>query len=279
MIYYLAVWVALLLGGAFFVMHSRFRLPPIYVLMPFAAYGLVRFGALWSRPTHWTKRLIGCGVLAGMGVFSNTNLFGYSNSVHTELQLTYAQACLETNRMDLLPEATRSFERAYWTEMAAGGLPWARTLQRQNPMTRLFECYDRLGDTDKALKYGRLMLDREPFVPANFRKFWKVFKKSSDEGEARRGLDVLERKALTAAPGAVIDCHRWFYDRFGDHSVLLRTEQLILRCMNQKPGDDYFITALKQVREQIDALGLRSSPASATSRSSKPGTGPERHAQ
>ncbi len=261
MVYYLVMWLALFLGGVFFVIHSRFRLPPIYVLVPFVAYGLVTFIGLWSRRTHWTRRLIGCGVLAGVGVFSNLDLFGYSVSGHTELQLTYAEACLRTGRMDLLPEATRSFEQAYWAEVANGGRPWVLALHHAKPLTWLFACYHRLGNTEKALQYGNLMVRTEPMSPPTL-AFFRMLLENGRQEEAREVLNTLEATQMRAFPATVIELHLEYWNRFHEKAILVHTEQLLAEWVRKNPGNASLAGGLQSVRMLLGEAGLSPQPNS-----------------
>jgi hypothetical protein len=261
--YYLAIWLALLTGGVFFVMHSRFRLPPICVLMPFAAYGLVRFIGFWGRSAGWTRRLAACALLVGGAVFSNTDLFGYSRSRHTELQLTFAEACLRTDRTDLLPEATIAFERAYWGEVANGGRPWVLTLHHAKPITWLFCFYHRLRDPAKTIHYGNMMVEKEP-VSLPTLTYYRWLLENGRREEARRVLGVLETTQLAVAPKDFVEGVVQYYGRFQDRSILPHVEELLVNLIHRHPTAPYLPEGLKVIRRLLEAAAPASRPVTPT---------------
>jgi hypothetical protein len=155
--------------------------------------------------------------------------------------------------MDLLPEATRSFERAYWAEVSAGGRPWVLTLAPCNPLTCLFACYSRLEDKPKALYYGVLMVDREWFNPPRFESFFKLALSEGRQQEARRVLYRIETCLLPTAPDKVIGYHLAFWNRFHDVSELARTERLLVVLVGNDPNDEFLSRRLRDVRRLLEA--------------------------
>ncbi len=165
LVFYAVMTLSLFLPGAFFVLNSRYRVPTVFLLVPFAAYGLARFVGLWRHPTAWSTRIGACAVVVGAAFLSNVNWFGYATTDHTELRLTYAMACFELGRDDLLAEATREFEEAYWAELEGDGHPWALTLQPTGPLKCLYWFHRRLGNAAEAKEYAIGAVLREPLGP------------------------------------------------------------------------------------------------------------------
>ncbi|MBN1346216.1 MAG: glycosyltransferase family 39 protein [Phycisphaerae bacterium] len=260
MAYYAAMLGSLSIPGAFFVMNSRYRLPTVYLLVPFAAYGAVRFLGLWRHTTSWSLRLTSCAVLLAAALLSNLNLFGYANAHHTELRMTYAQACRQTGRADLLRHAAERFDSAYRDELEHGGLPWANTLHHAAPMTWLFLMYRDLWEADadpddlgEALRCGRLMMQREPFNAPVFLALFELLVKYDRRDDAREMLRLLERHMLSVAPEITVECFIKYWRSFSEPSVLLRTEKLLTSLSSEKPGETYFRVTLDKVRKLLEA--------------------------
>jgi hypothetical protein len=273
LIYYLVMLSALFAGGLLFVMHSRFRLPTIYLSMPFAAYGLVTFIARVTRPGAWGAR-VGYPVLLGLlAVFSNINWFGYSVSGHTELQFTYAQACLQTNRTDLLPDATRSFEEAYSNEMHHGGMPWANSLYCFNPPWWIFRCYHRLGEESKAIEWIPAMLERDPLSSEVVSLVKGLIGEKSAE-PARILLNQMEQRTAPGKRGRLAELLITYCNTFHDKPVLTHTAKLLLRALREHPNDDRMRGLHALVIRRIMTPTTESRPTGTAPASTHPGASP-----
>lgn len=273
LLYYSAVLAALFLGGLLFVMHSRFRLPTLYIAMPFVAYGLVYMVRIFVQRTSWAHRGLCLVVLAIMGVFCNIDWFNYSVSGHTELQLTYAQACMQTGRVAMLEDAAREFEKAYWDEVDNGGMPWVLTLHHVKPLTYLFSFYHTLNDRDKCLQYGTLMLENERITPEVFLAYFDLLISQGLDTRARHALDILERTYRAELPGLLIESYIRFSQRFFDRSVLERAAALLNDELKQNPDDEYLRLMRAEVTKLAETLGTSrptTNPTGTTRPSEKP---------
>lgn len=258
--YYNAMLASLFVPGLLLVMNSRYRLPTVYLLVPFAAYGAIGFVRLWRPPTQWPLRLGACAVLAAVTLISNLDLYGYAKTDHTELLMTYAQGCLKTKRNDLLAEAARRFERAYWTEMKAGGRPWAATLHHTKPLSWLFAFYHQLGDKDKSLKYGKLMLEQEGISPSAL-PYYDLLVQLNHKEEALKVLNVLEAGLLPYLPSLVIEAYLKFWYHYNDPTILTRAEATLIRLRQEHPDNEAVPQVLKTVRLLLEATRTTSQPA------------------
>ncbi len=253
MVYYVAMLASLFLPGLFFVMNSRYRLPTVYLLVPMAAYGVVRFVRLWREPSRWPTRLGSCAVLLGAGLLGNLDLFDYAaDTHHTELRMTYAQACERTERYDLLGEATRRFEDAYFDELNNHhGRPWAAVLHHSAPMTWLFIFHHRLGNTDQAIRYGELMMAQEPFNPPVFLTLFKMLLDTGRRDQARAMLQPAEEHLLETSPELTVECFRLYNRHYQERSVLRRAEKLLISLTRQRPNAGFLRYALDEVRDLL----------------------------
>ena len=264
MVYYLAMLGALFLPGLFFVMSSRYRLPTVYLLVPFAAFGVVEFVRLWRTPGRWRLRLVSCGILAGTALLCNVDLFGYSDTHHTELRMTYAQACERTERLDLLPDAADRFERAYFDELnRRSGRPWASTLHHCAPMTWMFIFHFRTDNTSQALRYGAMMVEQEPFNPPAFLRYYEILLANERPEQARKLLDVFEQLLMPHEPEIAIETFMRFWTRFNDRAVLRRAEALLVPLSNANPDKTYFHFTLYKVRELLEMTRSGTQPSTA----------------
>jgi len=263
-VYYAAMGLSLFLPGLFFAMSSRFRLPTVCLLVPFAAYGVVRFVAMWRTGGRWAARLAACAVLAAAAVFSNADLYGYATSNHTELRMTYAWACERTKRYDLLRDAAEQFERAYFDELDNHkGLPWAHVLNDAAPMTCLFTFYHRLGDPQKALRYGELMTQREPYNATAYMEYYRMLLTEGREEQARGLLDLFEKDLLPSEPEFAIECFIWHWEKFSDPSVLRRAEKLVAPLSKNNPDKTHFHFTLYKVRKLLEMTQPSTQPSTA----------------
>ena len=275
LVYYSAIVAALAFSHALFVVNSRFRVPTAHMLVPFAAYGVVRFVDLWRRRSSWSLRIGSSALLIAVGVLSNLNLFGYADANHLEVRMTYAQACELTKRYDLLREATEEFERAYFDELDNHhGRPWAHTLNHATPMTWLFFFYHRLGqefdvprDVDQVLRYGELMTQREPFNPPAYLLYFKLLLARGRQADARRMLDPLERNLLPTKPALAIECAMKYCKRFPDRAVLQHLERLLERLSKGNPDQLYFHSRLYNVRRLLAEMTRSASQPGSTTAS------------
>ncbi len=248
---YLAMLGALFVPGLFFVMNSRYRMPTVYVLTPLAAYGVIRFVQMWTRPTRWSVRIGGCALLGGMAVFSNANLFGYSSSDHTELLMTYAQGAFQTGRRDLLADAAARFEKAYWHEVEHGGRPWIGVLYHCRPLTWLFAYSHALNDRERMKKYGRLSAEQEDISQVAFTTY-RILVQEGLREEATLLLDRMGKAEGPDIPRMVAEASTMHFEKFKDRQVLLRTERQMSRMLTRHPEDAELRESLAKVRQLLE---------------------------
>ncbi len=268
MVYYLAIIAALFLGGLLFIMNFRYRLPTIYLMLPFIPYGAVQFLALWRSATQWMACCGATLLLGGLVAFSNVDWFGYSKCHHSELLFTYAHAALKTQRKDLLADAANRFERAYWDEMAHGGRPWMCVLYHSKPLTWMFAFFHGIDDREKMLKYGELMSQNEAISPVTM-TYYRVLVKEGLQPQALKMLNALERTQRSSVPGTVAQALLEYYNRFNDPDVLARAVALMEEIVRKNPenvelrdGLVKYSGVLKMLRSSVGDTQASTAPAS-----------------
>ncbi len=160
--YLLLMLGAMLLGGVFFVMNSRFRFPLVCLSVPLVAVGLLELGAVLRGRILGVERIT-CVVVLLLGtVLANVDFLGYRPSYHTDILYGEANACREAQRTDLLDKAAPRLEKALRADQASGRRTWSTLLLGYyRPFTALMRYYKGQQRRAEAIYYGSLMLEYE----------------------------------------------------------------------------------------------------------------------
>jgi hypothetical protein len=236
--------------------------------MPFAAYGLLEVIGLFRPGVTWGRRLATGGVLSGLAVFSNSNLFDYWDARGAHLQWAMLTACEEAAREDLLPKAVEDFEKAM-AEFGDTSRPSDTSLVMKygRPMAKLFRYYNQRGNVPKALTYASLMLKREPISPAATVDAFNLFMRFGDQEGAAKVLRVMTDAMDRQMPRALVaDCLTGYGRRFNDRAALVRAAGLYEGLSRLRPTEVRFYRALTEIQQflQNTATSAISRPVTTT---------------
>lgn len=265
MAYLVIMLASLALPAVLFIINARFRLPMVHLLIPFAAYGLVRAVGLHRHGVSWRERTTVLIGLVGLAVFSNTNVFGYWGNHKAYLRAHYVDACERAGRDELLPDAYAELERALEIDMQ-DPRPSNTTLLLEYcaPMTRLFFFHAKRNNLDKALRYGRAMVEREPLQGRLVIGYFNLLTGARGQADAREMLDVIRRRAGTEHQAVLAACLLGFGRRYGDPTTLTEAAQLYASLAQRDPTDPTLRQGLDSARHALAALTSRQ-PSAPTS--------------
>ncbi len=267
MAYYLAMILSLALPAVAFIINCRFRTPLVHLLVPFAAYGLVRTAIYLIAANPWPRRLGLLAVLAALAVFSNANLFDYRSHGTAHFKAQYLGACERAGRDDLLPHAYDRLERALDEEMIDLKPGNTSLMLEYGPyMTRLFVHYLQRGDLPKAIRYGRLMIARERIDPTIYLAYVNLLLKQDLTDQARTALHVLERRCLPEHPALVARAHLAYGFQCRRPASVARAASLIQDALRRTPGDCDLQRLLQTAQQALD----RSKPTTSATADSQP---------
>ncbi len=269
MAYTVGMLASLWLPGLFFVINARFRVVVVCLMVPFAAYGLVRLIGLLRRDVAWSTRALTLAALAGLIVVANTNLFGYREKHYTDQRMGFAVACTHAKCDDLLPKAVERFERAMAEDLAAGHLTQTAIMEHACPLGWLFSYYYYAGKFDKALHYGTLMMEREPPDPQRVGAFFDVAIGSNRKQQAAAALEVLTSGTQAIHPKDVVIRLIRYGQQYQDRPSLLEAKRLLEQLSQQQPAELGYHRALTHVQKLLDTI-----PQPTTSSPAKPPTAP-----
>lgn len=247
--------------GLFFVVNARFRVVVVCLMVPFAAYGLTCLAGLFRHATSWSTRVATTIALAGLLVVSNTNLFGYREKHYTDHRMGFAVACVHANRQDLIPAAVDRFAEALDEDLASGRLTQTAIMEHAHPLGWVFSYYYFNGKFDRALRYGELMMQREPPDGQRVANFFDLAIRMNQEQDAAEALDVLTKGRMTIHPMEIVMRLIRFGQRYGDASRLIQAERLLQQMVEAQPAELSYHRALAHVRS---LLKHQASPATAT---------------
>jgi len=206
---YVTLGVTVLATGAVFAVNSRYRLPTVVLLLPFAGYGILQFvQALHHPPAPVRSRLVMAGGLAVLVIFCNANLFGYRPPRRpAHMDWLFAYACELCNEKELLDEAMPALGDALIAELefeSAGARRSATSILRRyaQPFAALVQHFRRKGDLEKVILYGSYMARYEPYNETNIHMYaaWVLSE------TAKSGRPVMAYKLLDGL-GPVLNEH------------------------------------------------------------------------
>lgn len=260
--YLVGLLFALWAPGLMFVVNARFRVVITALLIPLAAYGFVCLLGLVRREVRWRTRVIAVAGLAGMAVFSNTNLYGYREPYYTDMRMGFAVACFHDKRTDLIPDAMARFAEALDKDVASGSLSQTAIMEHAHPIGFLFDYYFSQGDDEKALRYGLLMREHEPPKPDRLVRLYDLLTRVGRHEEAGRLLERLASGELQV-PLVELGPRLFFYGTRHKHRPsLVRAEPILERLVEIAPTNVPFHQMLKETRQLLAESRSTSTQAS-----------------
>lgn len=288
LVYNVVLLATLAIGGVFFVVNARFRVPLIYLAVPFAAYALVVLPKLVLGGMRLMHRFVLLGTLIAIVALSNTDFFGYRPKYHTDLCFAKAAACWEARNRPLLAQAAPALQHALAEDRATGNRTWATLLTHARPNSLLFCSYLYLENLDKALHYGRRMVLEEPLDPSLCEPFYRLILRMGPErtyalldelltAQRQEAARLLLQMSLAQSPDARALAYSERYVRaFGDPTFLIHVERVLLERLDASPDSSQLTTLLDTLHTRMTSHGLPTrSRLGATTRSTKeqPGDG------
>ncbi|MBN1346214.1 MAG: glycosyltransferase family 39 protein [Phycisphaerae bacterium] len=252
MAYLIGFLVALWFPGLFFVINARFRVVVVWLMLPFAAYGLVRLISLCKRGVPWSARALPFTSLAALAVLSNVNLFGYREPYYTDQRMAFVVACTQAGRDDLMPRAMQRFEEAMVNDLPTGKYTQTAIIEYAHPIGWMFSYYHLAGQLDKALYYGALMIRREPPDARRTPAFFDVALAMDQKDDAADALRLLRAGKLGVHPLEIAIRLFRFGQKYEDPDSLARAEEILKRLTQQYPMNTGYYQMLDAVRKLID---------------------------
>ncbi len=273
MIYYLAMLASLLLGGVFFVMNSRFRVPLVLLAAAAAAGGLLHLLRLRHEGVGWARRIVLVGALLATAVVSNVDFLGYRPPYHTDLRFAEALACTEAKDLGLLAEATPRFEEALEADGKTGRRTWSTLITHARPNSLLFMQYYLLKNLEKTFHYGKLMALHEPFDRGLAHRFFELLAKP-DTQTGRAVLHMLMSADRREQAGLLLDLLSPYLSpteeltfalrygrRYRDAARLRRAEETLVDLVRKEPDDASHREMLTDLRALMQDWGIDGAPA------------------
>jgi hypothetical protein len=255
MFYYVALLASLALPAVLFIINSRFRTPMVHLLVPFAAFGLVEVLGLFRRGVSWTKRSVVLLALVCLAVFSNTNLFGYWEHRKAHLVSKYIDSCARSGRTDLMDRAFDELDEVLTREMEdprPGNT--SIMLQYGQHMTQLFIHYFKRGNYPKALRYGKLMVQRERVLPQAVSAFFDLVIRLEPYDRCRAQLEVIRSRCKADHPDVLASCLLRFGQRYQDVPSLEEAARLYKMLTDRQPANPSFRDGLARCRAILAGL-------------------------
>jgi len=257
--YQLAMILALVLPGALFPITSRYRLPMVYLLMPLVAFGLVEVIRLLRPPIAWRRIAQPVGILAGLAVFCNINVFGLRPADTEHLLIQYIGASMATDRHDLAARASDEIARALEDPNRAHKVP-------PNAMRPLFAYFRHQSDLSRAADYAWQMIRRQERADAQtLGAAVKVLIDVDRRDEAAQTLAVLESTAPAPSPHTALAMYRYGL-AYGDRLALTKAAQQYAALSKHHPNESLYRNGQNAARRALARLEAPPSSAPAASR-------------
>ncbi len=238
--YYVVILLAVATTGLLFVIMSRYRLPLVGLLLPFAAYGITSFVALLrSFRTSVAPTLVSLALLAAFAALSNLNVFAYRPRQRAPyLDFVLATTAQEIGHRDALDDAMRSLGAGLTTatdEPLREGSLTQLVVRHYRPFRMLVHYHARTGQWKDALQYARRMVRLEPVDAATAASFFNRLSASDDPDIVLAALRLVTTLLLEQDPRALIRCSAVAMQR-GIHPAAAYDYLDLLRG---RLGDDY----------------------------------------
>ncbi len=269
--YVLVLLGALIATGALFIVNARYRMPVVCLLLPFASFPIVRCAGMLRRPRSSVRPLLGMVVgLTVLAVFCNANLFGYRPERRPlYLDWILLHTCRATGDDERLTQVVQEFGDALVRDVETPRrYPSLMDVVRRysNPFGFLMTYHDERGNTEQALRFGKLMLQHEGFFAEDIRRAFALF---LDAGDGARCLEVLKKMSKHFGdPRELGDYWLRFGQAFSVVPGLIRAAEYYALALRDKPLDASLRRKLADVQASVEALQstTATSPAATNSR-------------
>lgn len=250
---YVALLLTLALSGTLFPIFSRYRLPVVYLLMPFVALGLVELARTLAPPIDWRRAARRGGVLVGFGVFCNVNVLGFRPAQTEYLHLHFISAYVQAGRHDL------AIQTADEVIAALEDSNRARRIQSE-ALCPMFEYLYDQGEAERAARFGWEMVRRDLTAPPRtMEALVKTFIQLGDQDRAATTLETFERSAGPQPEPYLAQALLRYGRAYRDRDALTRAYRLYGELVRLHPNQERFRNALSV------AARLRNRPASTPS--------------
>jgi len=262
LVYYVAMLLTFVLSGTLFPVISRYRLPIVYLLMPLVAYGAVELVRRFVPPIRWRRVWRPVGVLAGLAVFCNVNVFGLRPAHCEYLLFHFIGACVAVERPDLIAKTSDKIEAILSDPAQAHHVP-------SKGMLPMFEyCHDR-RDFARAARYGWEMVRRqERAPPRTLDALVKVFLHLGQRTQARHTLDLLERDTAGQPNLYLAQALARYGHACSDRAAFVRGAEQYAALSRRHPEEDRYRSGLSAVKRRLARLD---GPPSSGPSASRPG--------
>jgi hypothetical protein len=163
----------------------------------------------------------------------------------------FAVACAQAGREDLMPMAVERFAHALDKDLASGQIVQTAIMEHAHPIGWLFHYYYYAGEFGKALRYGKLMMRREPPDAARVCAFFDVAMNAHQRQEAANALKVLMSADLPVHPMDTALRLIRFGQQYRDRPSLLEAERLLQQLAREYPTELSYHRALRGVRDVL----------------------------
>jgi hypothetical protein len=250
MAYYLLLLGSLVATLVMFIINDRYRLPIVAVLIPLAGAGLVSFAQrLRLARTHVRPLVFTVAGLAALAFFCNLNLFGYKPPRRPAYLLwinaSACDACLET---DLLDEVMSRLGPEMDPPQQPGSIT-ALIIQYYRPYRTLMLHHLSKREMPKALHYGELMIQREPYDESMVKEYVLMGVNSGRREDARKALQAIALVLQDRNPYLLGESSLFAGERYHDPEALAIAVRTFQKLSEAQPGQGRF-------RERLDAARL-----------------------
>ncbi len=264
--YCLAMILTLAVPSIFFLVISRYRVPVVCLLMPFACYAVRELIGSLARPVQWWRPVAMTAGLAALVVFANVNVFGYRPPYHGYLLYNFAMASAAVGRDDLRDEAVKEIEQLLADESH-------RPVLSAGTMGLLFRHHHQRGNLERTAHYGLRIVERREKTDAwTLAALVDVLVRLDRRDEAKDVLDLLVRRFETQ-PNPLL---AWALLRYGteydDRPVLENALQQYEALVRVHISEADYHHGRAAAREALERL---CSPASSSAPASRPGPSSE----
>ncbi len=263
LVYYVAMLLTFVLSGTLFPVISRYRVPIVYLLMPMVAFGAVELVRRFAPPIRWRRVWPPVGLLAGLAVFCNVNVFGFRPAHCEYLLFHFIGACLAVDRHDLIAETSDKIEAILNDPAQAHHVP-------AKGMLPMFEYFHDRGDFARAARYGWEMVRRqERAPPRTLDAVVKVLLHFGQRAQARHALDLLERNTAGQPNLHLAQALARYGHACGDRSAYVRAAEQYAALSRRHPEEDRYRRGLTAVKRHLARLDV---PPSSGPSVSQPGS-------
>lgn len=251
LVYVLVLIAALAIPGTLFPVTARYRLPLVYLLIPFAAFGVYELVRLLTPPVRWQRLGQPIAVIAAFAIFCNVNVLGLRPAPVEYLWPHFLAASVTTGRHDLADETSDNIEEALADPAREVNVP-------PGTAALLFRHYAATGDRDRALRLAEALLRRGEKADAKtYRLALRMLTQAGNREAAAMAVRALEYVAQGAStPDLAAGLYR-FGVAFNDEAALARSIVHLENLCRSRPENQQYLNALRAARKALVKLRAR----------------------